>query len=148
MQQFNDSKGKRRLVNITNMKKEEAKEFYYQFPQIPEEERKKFIVKLKNQIKRNHTQNPYKWILSIHSKWGKLVGKIEVNPLAEEQKVCVHIQICNDSWVMKYGMEAIDQFIKICRENKYFKEIQLAPDPVTEQYKNMHAMKNYIVKVA
>ncbi len=147
MQQFNDSKGKRRLVNIANMKEEEVEDFYNQYHKLSEEEKKEATQKLHQQIRKVKTKKPSKWILAIHSKEGKLIGKIEVKPLEEERTVSFKIQIPNENWILKYGMEAIDQFLKICKENKYFQEIRIMPEPITEQYKNMHNMKNYIVQV-
>ncbi len=148
MQQFNDNKGKRRLITIANMKEEEVEDFYNQYYQYSKEEKKNYAQKLRKQIRKLQKQQEIsKWILAIHSNSGKLVGKIEVKTL-EEQVVSFQIQIPNENWILKYGMEAIDQFLKICQENKYFQEIRIMPEPITEQYKNMHNMKNYIVQVA
>ncbi len=148
MQQFDDNKGERRLINIANMKEEEVKDFYNQYYQYTKEQKKDYEQKLAKQIRKLQTKKPSKWILAVHSKEGKLVGKIEVKPLEETQIASFQIQIPNENWVRKYGLEAIDQFLKICKENKYFQEIRIMPEPITEQYKNMHNMKNYIVQVA
>ena len=111
MQQFDDNKGERRLINIANMKEEEVKDFYNQYYQYTKEQKKDYEQKLAKQIRKLQTKKPSKWILAVHSKEGKLVGKIEVKPLEETQIASFQIQIPNENWVRKYGLEAIDQFL-------------------------------------
>ena len=144
MQQFDDTKGKRRLLTISNMKEAEAEMFYDQFPKVPQEVKEECTAELKKQIRRTQENHfPLEWILAVYSREGKLVGKLEVSSI-QDQKASLIIEVPNQDWVVKYGIEAIDQFLKISRENDYFKQIELVPSIVTEQYRKVHSMENYI----
>ena len=146
MQRFDDEKGKRRLLDIENMKVRDVKDYYSQFLNMEKEERIEKMKKLKDKIK---SKIPYEWHLAIKSKEGKMIGKIEVL-FMEPEIAFVTITIPDERKNRKYGEEAIDQFIKICREKKYSSTVQLDKDnPIIERYINTHdTVKDYKVEVA
>lgn len=144
MQQFDNTKGKRRLLSISNMTEKEAEVFYNQFPRVPQEVKEQCTEELQKQIRRTQENDfPLEWILAVYSRDGKLVGKIEVSSI-QGQEASLVIEVPNQDWVLKYGIEAVDQFLKISRENDYFKQIELVPSIVTEQYRKVHSMESYI----
>ena len=113
MQQYDDNKGKRRFLDIENMNENDVSEYYLQNLKLKEEEKQNRKVELKKRIRQN---NSYEWILAIKLKDGKIIGKIEVLEMGNKTAF-VTINLPNKSWKIKYGTEALDQFIKICKEN-------------------------------
>ena len=147
MQQFDDNIGVRRLLDITNMEVVEVKEYYRQNLQISDVEKNNRIRQLKERIIKSKQPGFYEWILAVKLKDGKVIGKIEVMDMGN-QKAFLTINLPNKSWKMKYGEEALDQFLKICRENKYFDMIELEKDNSTvEKYIKKHDL-GYEVEVA
>lgn len=139
MQQFNDQKGERRLLSIANMQVKDAESYYRQYNGLEKMERLQKIKNLKERIKKNK-KNPklYEWILAIKSKDKNVVGKIEV--LSKGNGIAfLTISIPKEDWLYKYGIEAIDQFIKICKENEYFSTIELDEDNwIVERYREIY----------
>ncbi len=152
MQQFDDQKGERRLLDIKNMKVREVADYYLQYLELEQDEKNKRKSQLKERIKQNKKVKPCEWILAIKSKDGKIIGKIEAMDMGN-RIVFVTINLPNKSWKIKYGVEALDQFIKICKENKYFSKIQLEKyNSIVEKYVETHKkddeIKSYEIEVA
>ena len=147
MQQFDASKGARRLLDIKNMEVKEVKEYYLQHLKLSDVERNNRILQLKKRIIRAKKPGFYEWILAIISKDGKIIGKLEVMDMGN-QTAFVTINLPNKSWKTKYGEEALDQFLKICKENHYFSKLELEKGNSTvEKYIKKHGL-NYEVEVA
>lgn len=151
MQQFNNETGIRRLLNIENMEVNEVKDYYLQFLDLEPEEKEDRESKLKQQIIQSKKDNFYEWILAIKTKDGKIIGKIEVLEMGAN-KAFFTINLPNKSWKMKYGVEAVKQFIKICSENKYFSELELDNrnsiiQRYVEAYKSKGFLKEYIIDI-
>lgn len=145
MQQFDDAKGKGRFLNISNMKEEEAKEFFLQCTRMPKELQQQCGKEL---IKKISKLNKQEWILAIHSNEdNNLIGKIEVHFINEEM-ANLRIHIPSTRWKNKdYEIKAIDQFLKICRDNQYVKTIQLAKSDITEKYVKYHKLSSMNIDV-
>lgn len=148
MQHFDDLKGKRRRVTISEMTVKEVEEYYIQDSTLKKEKEKQsqYVRTLKKRIKGlNQQKDVDTWILSIHDRDGKLIGKMEINS-KEEGRAALKIDIPNETWNYKYGVEAIDQFCKICRENRYFNVIELESDnPITQRYMTYYEVKEEII---
>lgn len=138
MQKFDDLCGRRRILDISNLKVEEVEDYYLQETNVSEESKKQKIEWLQAEIKSAENQKiTDKWILAIKSKNKKIIGMIKVWEVEPEQAF-VKVSIPNKNWVSKYGKEALDQFIKICREKKYFSVIEFESDnSIVDQYINM-----------
>lgn len=142
MQQFKDEE--RRMLNIRNMQVSDAEDYYLQFSKMKKSEKVQKICELEERIKKNIS---YEWILAITSRNGKIVGKIEV--LEMSPSVAFFTIELPDNKKIKYGIEAIDQFLKICKENEYFSELELeARNEIVEKYKETYSKKSYVIKVA
>lgn len=137
MQQFDDNKGERRILDIKKMKRADVGEYYLQHLKLSQEEKHSREEEIRDKIKQSKDPNFYEWILAIKLKDGKVIGKIEVLDIGSDTAF-VTINLPNKDFKMKYGQEALDQFIKICRENKYFRKIELE--------KNNSIVEKYILK--
>ena len=148
MQQFNDKQGKGRLLNISNMKEEEAEELFEQ-NNIPEELKVQCAKELKKQIHRLTKEGDYlEWILAIRSKEGKLIGRMEVTSF-DEKVASLKIQIPNANYISKYGIEALEQFIEICKNNHYFVKIELdSNNYIAKSYIRRKSLKSTEIDVA
>ena len=150
MQQFDNDVGIRRMLDINTMKSREAKDYCYQFSSLDAEEIDTKATELKEEIANNNKEasNSCKWILSIKTKDGKVVGKMDVFDM-EKGKAYLMVEIPNESYELKYGSEAIDQFIKICSEKKYFSNIYLEKNNKSvEAYKVQHGIEDNVIEVA
>lgn len=149
MHKFDNQKGVRRLLDISNMKVNEVGDYYLQFFSMDSAKKEMQIRKLKEQIK---NLEEYQWILAIKSKDGKIVGKMEVFELSKNKTAYVTIKIPNESWMCKYGPEAIHEFLKICKENQYFTQVELeARNKIVEIYMNSvpeEQKEGYLIKIA
>lgn len=152
MHNFDNQKGIRRLLDISNMKTEEVKDYYLQFFSMEPDKKETQIKQLKEEIRKLGKPENYKWILAIKSKKGKIVGKIEVFELAKEERAYVTIEIPNENWVNRYGKEAIHEFLRICKENHYFSSVELeARNKIVEQYIDSvpeDQKEGYLIKIA
>lgn len=147
MQQFDDKKGERRELDIKNMEVKEVREYYLQNLELSKEEKKNRENQLKERIKRSKEDNFYEWILAIKSKDGKVIGKIEVMEMGPD-KAFFTINLPNKNWKKKYGVEAIKQFIKICKENKYFSELELEKNnSIIQRYVKAYKIEDYLINV-
>ena len=147
MQQFEDSKGERRILNIKNMKREDVAEYYLQHGELTKKQRHDKEKILREQISKSKKKHFYEWILAVKSKKGKVIGKIEVLDMGNSTAF-VTINLPDGEEKNRYGVEALDQFIKICKENKYFSTIELEKNnSIVRNYIENHG-NNYIVKVA
>lgn len=54
--------------------------------------------------------------LAIERENGKMIGIIKID--MSEREMFVEISIPNDAWNMRYGTDALHQFIKCCQERK------------------------------
>lgn len=145
MQRFDDNKGERRLLDIKNMEVEEVDDYYLQHFKLSKTEKSNREKELRARIKKAESNE---WILAIKSKEGKVIGKIEVWDTGAGTAY-VTINLPNDNWKRKYGLEAIDQFIKICKENAYFSKIELEKkNSINKKYVAEHGLVDFRIKVA
>lgn len=147
MQQFDDTKGERRILDIKKMKRGDVSEYYLQHLELSQGEKHRREEEIRNKIKQSKNSDFYEWILAIKLKDGKVIGKIEVLDMGNNSAF-VTINIPNKTFKIKYGQEALDQFIKICRENKYFTKIELEKNnSIVEKYILKHEL-GYEIRVA
>lgn len=147
MQQFDNEKGKGRNLTILNMTAEEADVFYAQFPGLPEELQRQCAEELKRQISKSD-EGFLEWILAIHSKENELVGRIEVTSF-DGRTAAVRIQIPNRDLALKEGIEVVEQFLEICRNNHYFDTIELVVGSfITKMYSSARNLGSKIINVA
>ena len=129
---------------------------------MTEKEAEEYCVKVKqknsNELVKRIKQKPVngevcEWILSVKNKSNKIVGKVEVFDMGN-RKAFLSISIPYNSWVKKYGIEAIDQLVKICTEQKCFDTIELEYnnpiiDAFISNYSSVYSFsEKYIVKIA
>ena len=131
------------------MRADEVAQYYEQFLDLSEKEKSIKKSQLKSRLisKKNQTELS-DWVLAIKGKDDKLIGKMEVFDIGEK-KCFLSIEIPNDNWVIKYGTEAIDQFIKICSKQKLFNSIEIeARNDIVELYRKQHEMDEYVIRIA
>lgn len=149
MQNFNDECGVRRLIRISSMTVEEADNYVFsQFYREPKEKQSKMARTLKKRIKglAQQKEEVYEWILAIHTKEGKLIGKMEVYS-ADAITASIKIEVPDKIKSLNYGVEAIKQFRKICEENHYFKRIELESNDITERYKEAYELDSNFIEI-
>lgn len=147
MQNFNDEWGKKRIVTIQNMTSEDVRDFYLQDKTSTSKTKERKIRDLKQHIReiKQNKKEAMRWILSIKDKRNKIVGKIEIFDIGVK-KAFISIEIPNESWRVKYGTEAVNQIIKICKQHKCFDIIELeAKNEIVESYIKQRGLPSYIV---
>ena len=149
MQQFDNEVGKRRRIDICVMKASDAKDYFLQFLSLEEKEKKRETAKLSEKLINNSWKTEVKqWFLAVRDKSGQIIGKIEVVPL-KDGNAFFTIEMANQQWILKYGDEAVDQFIKICKERKYFSTIEFDKEnTIIEHYRKVHNLGTYEFKIA
>lgn len=146
MQQYDNKKGKRRELDILKMKLQEVEEYYLQYTELSKKEKNSREKEIKEKIRQSKKDNFYEWILAVKLKNGKLIGKIEVMDMGSGIAFFT-INLPNEIWQIRYGIEAIKQFAKICNENKYFKKIELDPkNAITKKFVEVYEEKEYLDK--
>lgn len=148
MQKFNDKQGEGRLLNISNMKEEEAEELFKQ-NNMPLDLKEQCALELKERIRKLAKEGDYlEWILAIRSKEGKLIGRMEITSF-DEKVASLKIQIPNASNISKYGIKALEEFIEICKNNQYFVKIELDKNNyITKSYIRKKSLKSTEIYVA
>jgi|GEM_PF-5004689 hypothetical protein len=140
---FEDQDGKRRLLDLANMKVSDAKEFYLQV----EGKSQKDVTKLKQRIKDSQHKDSTISLLTIKTKEGKVIGMLEIFDM--QYSAYLTISIPNERMSYKYGEEAIDQFLKICKEKQLFKCIEIEKDnEIAQRYVRSHSLENFLVAIA
>lgn len=138
---FDDNDGKRRLLDLANMKISDAEEYYLQV----EEKSQRDVTMLKQRIK--DCKHKGSTILAIKTKEGKVIGFLEVFDM--QHSAYVTISVPNEQMSYRYGEEAIDQFLKICKEKKLFKCIEIQKDSeISQRYVKNHSLENFLVAIA
>lgn len=147
MQQFDDSKGERRFLDIKKMERKDVGDYYLQHLGLTQEKKHFREEELRKKIKQSKMEDSYQWILAIKFKEGRVIGKIEVLETGEDSAF-VTINLPNKNFKLRYGEEALDQFIKICEENHYFSTIELEKNnSIVEKYILKHGL-GYKIEVA
>ncbi len=151
MQKFCNEWGKRRRINLKSMTEREARQYASCFSNISKKQEIDLIKRIKEN---NNAQGEIcKWILSIQDPSEKIIGKIELFDMGTK-KAYLSITIPQKSWIMKYGNEAIDQIIKVCKEHKCFESIELeCNNPIIkgfiENYASVYEFsEEYVVNIA
>lgn len=108
-------KFERRQVILKTMEEKDIVNYFYEFPVLSKEERKEGINKMKAQLKtiENDIASTIMFaVLEKNSK--KIIGFIYAQRKNKVEEITVSIP--NDSKLLKYGFEVIDQFLKVCKE--------------------------------
>lgn len=135
---FEDQDGKRRLLDLANMKVSDAEEFG---------KSQKDVTKLKQRIKDSQHKDSTISLLTIKTKEGKVIGMLEIFDM--QYSAYLTISIPNERMSYKYGEEAIDQFLKICKEKQLFKCIEIEKDnEIAQRYVRSHSLENFLVAIA
>lgn len=146
MQKFNNQNEEKRTITIVNMTLQDAQDYYKQIEKLETNVRIQKIKKLKERIKQNK-KNPnfYEWILALKSSEGKVIGKLETLSMGNNVAF-ITINLINGNCAKMYGVEAVEQFVEVCRKNRYFSEIELdTNNTVIEEYRKVH---NQVIKVS
>jgi len=140
---FEDQDGKRRLLDLANMKVSDAEELYLQV----EGKTKKDVTKLKQRIKDSQHKDSTISLLAIKTKEGKIIGMLEIFDM--QYSAYVTISIPNERMSYKYGEEAIDQFLKICKKKHFFESVEIEKDnAIVERYVKNHALDGFQIAIA
>lgn len=140
---FEDQDGKRRLLDLANMKVSDAEEFYLQV----EGKTQKDVTKLKQRIKDSQHKDSTISLLAIKTKEGKIIGMLEIFDM--KYSAYVTISIPNERMSYKYGEEAIDQFLKICKKKHFFESVEIEKDnAIVERYVKNHALDGFQIAIA
>lgn len=140
---FEDQDGKRRLLDLANMKVSDAEEFYLQV----EGKNQKDVTKLKQRIKDSQHKDSAISLLAIKTKEGKIIGMLEIFDM--QYSAYVTISIPNERMSYKYGEEAIDQFLKICKKKHFFESVEIEKDnAIVERYVKNHALDGFQIAIA
>ncbi len=140
---FEDQDGKRRLLDLANMKVSDAEEFYLQV----EGKNQKDVTKLKQRIKDSQHKDSTISLLAIKTKEGKIIGMLEIFDM--QYSAYVTISIPNERMSYKYGEEAIDQFLKICKKKHFFESVEIEKDnAIVERYVKNHALDGFQIAIA
>lgn len=143
---FNDNDGKRRLLDLANMKVSDAEEFYLQV-EGKNQKNQKDVTKLKQRIKDSQHKDSTISLLAIKTKEGKVIGFLEVFDM--QHSAYVTISIPNERMSYRYGEEAIDQFLKICKKRHFFESVEIEKDnAIVERYVKNHALDGFQIAIA
>jgi hypothetical protein len=88
--------------------------------------------------------------LAIKDPSSRLIGIIQIDEI-DSTAIYVKISIPNESWKMKYGTEAIHQFVKFCKEEKLYNRIYLKTSDLVDEYKKERPemfVRNTYIEVA
>ena len=147
MQQFDNNVGKRRRIDLCVMKASETEDYFLQFVSMDAEKKKKKAAMLSKKLADN-AADVKQWYLAVKDKSGQIIGKIEVQPAAEDE-AWFTIEIPNEQWIQKYGDDAVDQFVKICKEKEYFSVIRFDENNrIIEHYRRLRGIQSTELKIA
>lgn len=119
----------RRHLVIRTMEANDVVDYYYEFPRLSKTERSERIKKRKKELASMESDINSKVIFSVIEKDSdRLIGVI----YAERKKMVeeITVSIPNETKLLRYGFEVIDQFLKISKEQwaKDIKFIKLNKD--------------------
>ncbi|NLC87515.1 MAG: hypothetical protein GX682_01860 [Clostridiaceae bacterium] len=149
MEHFDDSVGKRRIIIINNMSLDEAEKYYFKMHGLKNVTKSQSTRTLKKKIKGiAQSRDVSQWILAIRDRSKRLIGKMEIL-LTGENVALLKIEIPDETWNYKYGVEAIEQFKDICKEKQYFEKIELEKDNlISKRYKDYYKLNSYTIEIA
>ncbi len=113
---FIRSKFERRHFVLRTMEEGDVDDYYYEYPELSEEERNAKIELMKKQLSsmENDISSTIVWVARENGS-EKLIGTIY--GIKKGQIEHIWVSIPNRSKIAKYGYEVIEQFAKICKEN-------------------------------
>ena len=114
----------RRRIIIESMAEEDVELYYMQFD-ITEEERKKKIAEIRKCIRacKNSESDPMLFFIAKLKGNRGILGSILIKKI-DSNKISLQISIPKESNESLYGVEVVDQFIKICKEETFFKDVK------------------------
>lgn len=129
----------RRRIIIKTMEKGDVEDYYMQLP-MDEKERKRKVEATKQLVKQQENSTPDSMLIFAIKEVGsnRMIGTILTKNIGTG-KVSLQISIPKETNQWMYGVEIIDQFIKICREDKFFTNIKFI-----KLDENCNAAKKYI----
>jgi predicted acetyltransferase len=138
--QFNKSFGNRR-VTIKKANKKDLKSYKLQVVthSTPQDETLNIF--------RSTVNHQY---LAIKDTTSRLIGIIQIDEI-DSTAINVKVSIPNESRKMKYGTEAIHQFVKFCKEEKLYNRIYLKTSDLVDEYKKERPemfVRNTYIEVA
>lgn len=116
---------KRRRIIIKTMEEKEVEDYYNQFP-MDEEEKARKIKLTKKIVSRCKFSNPNNSMLIFvvrATKGNKFIGTIVTQTIGVG-KISVQISIPREENEWSYGVEILDQFRKVCKEEAFFDSIK------------------------
>ena len=141
---------KRRRLTIRTMEEADVDEYYLQVSS-PEEKRNKAQVKRTARECKNSKSDERLLLVATEIGTNKIIGTIITKKLATGT-IRVQISIPNENKKWAYGTEVIDQFVKICKEESFFKEIKFlvldAENPISKKYMEGKGITSPYINVA
>ena len=116
----------RRRIIIKTMEEEEVEEYYNQL-QLDQRERATKVKETKKCVRKCINANPNDSMLffAVRERGSdRLIGTILTKNIGTG-KISVQISIPRESNEWSYGVEIVDQFKKICKEEKFFRNIKI-----------------------
>src|SRR5574344_319137 len=115
---------KRRRITITTLEEDDVLDYYLQFNNLSEELRSQRGKSVKQVIRRNKNSNNM-FIFSVkEAQSEKMIGTVLVKRIGM-YNYSLQVSIPNQQKSIAYGTEVIDQFIKICKEEEFFKDFKM-----------------------
>lgn len=141
MQQF-DISVRRRMILRPMLMKEVGDYCVYQCHKLTFD---KIVEKIENLRKK--VADKEKWTIALQTHEGNVFGILEVEEISSG-KAKASIEIPNEGLMYAYGDDAVDQFVKVCKERKYFSEIVLDDNKIMNKYVRIRQLDGNIIKLA
>lgn len=116
---------KRRRIVIKTMEENEVEDYYNQLP-ISEEEKTRKIKETKKVVKAckdSDSNNSMLIFVVREASSNKIIGTILTRKIGVG-KISVQVSIPREENKWSYGVEVLDQFRKICKEEAFFESIK------------------------
>ena len=140
----------RRRITLKTMQESDVAEYYGQFNSMDEEERSKKIKSTKRSL-RQKRDNVLVLAVRAADENERIIGAIFVEYF-NKKIIGDHISIPNELKELSYGVELIDQFIKICQEEKFFESVKFVKldndDINVKKYKEGKKITSSYISVA
>ena len=140
---------RRRLI-LKTMEENEVAEYYQQFTSMDEEEKAAKIKDTKRSLRKKQNDILVFTVREADDN-NRIIGVIFVQYL-NKKIISVQTSIPNEAKEMIYGVEVIDQFIKICQVEDFFKDVKFVKldndDENVKKYKEGKKISSSYINVA
>ena len=139
----------RRTLNLRSMKEKDAEELCFQAEAMSGAERERKTHLLRDMVRNSPDNINSKAVLTIEEKdTAKVIGIIITE--RAQYVMFATVIIPNEQNILKYGYDAVDQFIKVCKEEcPNLKKVKLSKENAASKiYLEKKGLKFEYVKVA